>query len=294
MQHAQPITLNVAKALLPARPTGAHKGTFGHVYVLAGSRGFTGAARLCCEAAYRSGAGLVTLGTPRPLADVMASVLVETMTQPLPATPHETFSAAAVEPALSAAATKSAVAIGPGLSQHDETARFVQGFLHRCSLPCVVDADALNALRGNVPVLKVHAAHRVITPHPGEMARLLGCDAATVQRDRAEVAGTFARECACVVVLKGAATIVAAPDGEIFANTTGNSGLASGGTGDVLTGIIGGLLAQGMSARDAAVVGVFVHGLAGDMASKEFTRRSMIARDVIIYLPQAWKELGEV
>jgi hydroxyethylthiazole kinase-like uncharacterized protein yjeF len=294
MSDSMQITLDYAKGLLPPRPGGAHKGTFGHLYVLAGSRGFTGAARLCVESAYRSGTGLVTLGIPEPLGDIVASVLVEAMSHVLPSTSEETLAASAVEPAISAAAVRDAVVIGPGLSQHHETARFVQAFLMRCSKPCIVDADGLNALRGNIDALHALAAPRIITPHPGEMARLLELDIASIQAKREGIARSFAKQCNSVVVLKGANTVVADSGGDVFVNTTGNSGLATGGTGDVLSGVIGGLLAQGMPPRDAAALGVYVHGLAGDLASKVYTRRGMIARDVIAHLPDAWKILGEV
>ena len=252
----------------------------------------TGAARLCCEAAYRSGAGLVTLGTPAPLAEVMAAVLVEAMTLPLPSTEGDSISSIGVKQAIDAAEARTAALLGPGLSQHPDTVEFVEGFLGLCTAPCVVDADGLNCVANDLDMLGP-GGPRVITPHPGEMARLTGKTAGEIQLNRDATAIAFASAHNCVVALKGANTVIAAPSGECYVNTTGNSGLATGGTGDVLAGIVGALLAQGMSPLHAAIVGVHIHGLAGEIAAKAYTRRAMIARDVIEKLPEAWRLLGE-
>jgi ADP-dependent NAD(P)H-hydrate dehydratase / NAD(P)H-hydrate epimerase len=285
------IDIAVAKSLLRERPADAHKGTFGHLFVLAGSRGFTGAAKLVCEAAMRSGVGLVTLGVPNPLADCIASALTETMTLPLAATIAESFTKDALEPALAFARDKQAVALGPGLSQHPSTQAFVLAFVKRCPVPMLIDADGLNALASSPDALCDISAPRVLTPHPGEMARLLKKTTADVQRDRPAAASEATRRFQCVVVLKGHRTIIATPGGELFENTTGNAGLAKGGTGDVLAGLIGGLLAQGMSPRDAAILGVYVHGLAGDYAAAAKTQRGMVAMDVVHALHEAWRHL---
>jgi NAD(P)H-hydrate epimerase len=285
------IDIALARSLLPERPADVHKGTFGHLFVLAGSRGFTGAAKLVCEAAMRSGVGLVTLGVPNPLADCMAAALTETMTLPLTATFDESFSKYAVKPALAFARDKQAVALGPGLSQHPSTRAFVLAFVKRCPVPMLIDADGLNALAPCPDALRDVSVPRVITPHPGEMARLLETTTADIQRDRPAAAREATRRFQCVVVLKGHRTIVATPGGEMFENTTGNAGLAKGGTGDVLAGLIGGLLAQGMSPRDAAILGVYVHGLAGDYAAAAKTQRGMVAMDVVHVLPEAWRHL---
>ncbi len=282
-------------ALLPPRPADGHKGTFGHLFVLAGSRGFTGAARFVCEAAYRSGVGLVTLGVPRPLADIFAVSLRETMTLPLPATDAESFAHAGLAHALAFARGKSAVALGPGLSLYPETAQFARDMASECPAPMVVDADGLNALSiegtfegfgGDSP-----AGPRVFTPHPGEMARLTGKSAADINQARAEIAVAAAAEWNVVMVLKGHGTLVAAPDGRAVRCPSGNSGLATGGSGDVLTGIIASLLAQGAEAFDAARLGVYAHGLAGDIAARRMTSRAMVAGDIIDALPEAWREL---
>lgn len=286
------IDKDFVRTLLPARPEAAHKGTFGHVFIIAGSRGFTGAAKLAADGAARSGAGLVTVGTPRTLGDVIASALTEPMSLLLPATEQESVSEAAIEPALAFAADKNAVVLGPGLSQHPETCRFVRAFVRRCSAPMIVDADALNCLAGAAEVLeRKDGAARIVTPHPGEMARLAQRSTAEIQLNRAAAAAAFATLHACVVVLKGHQTIVTDGPGNVFTNPTGNSGLATGGTGDVLAGLVGGLLAQGMTALHAAVLGVYLHGLAGDLAAQAFSERGMIAGDVVAAIPGAWRAI---
>lgn len=277
------------RALLPERPQQSHKGTFGHLFVLAGSRGFTGAAKLACEAAGRSGVGLVTLGIPQSLSDVFGASLREAMSVSLPGTYAWSLSLNALEMALEFAADKQAVVVGPGLSRYPDTVAFAQQFISRCPVPMVVDADALNALSECPEILTVLQAPCILTPHPGEMARLTGKTTAEVQEDRENCARQVAGQWQCVVVLKGHRTVIAGPDGEWAINTTGNNGLAKGGTGDVLAGLLGGLLAQGMAPFDAACAGVFVHGLAGDLAAARFTARGMVAGDLIDLLPEAWR-----
>jgi NAD(P)H-hydrate epimerase len=210
------------------------------VFVIAGSRGFTGAAKLAGLAAARAGAGLVTVGVPRPLSGVVASGLMEVMTLGLRATRAESIALEAAPEALKFARDKSAVALGPGLSQQPSTQKFVQRFVGQCASPMVIDADGLNALAGRIDVLREVSNRPILTPHPGEMARLCGTSTAAVQADRETVAGRFAREHRCVVVLKGHRTVVAGEDGAVYVNPTGNAGMATGGTGDVLTGLLGG------------------------------------------------------
>lgn len=289
------LTLEMVRGLLPKRPDNAHKGSFGHLFVLAGSRGFTGAGRLTCEAACRAGAGLVTLGIPKTLADIAAMTLLEAMSLPLPGTEQESLSSDALQPALDFAADKSAVALGPGLSQHPDTVTFVHRFLPACPVPLLVDADGLNALSKDPDLLHQRARQSgvatVLTPHPGEMARLMRSGTKNVQENREGVACAFAENYEVVLALKGAGTIIATPEGHCVRNSTGNQGLASGGTGDVLSGIIGGLLAQRLPAYDAACIGVYLHGLAADLAIHNKSPRSLIARDVIAALPEAWHTL---
>lgn len=283
---------------LPARPRDGHKGTFGHLFVLAGSRGLSGAARLACEAACRSGAGLVTLGVPKPLADSLEAALLETMTLSLPATDMETLSSSALPHALAFANGRQAAVVGPGLSRHADTALLAREMALRCAVPTVLDADALHALCREEPFEGFPVTGdgatpppRVMTPHPGEMSRLTGMAVAEIQTDREGAAARFAERWRAVVVLKGRHTVIAAPDGRLAVNPTGNQGMATGGTGDVLSGIIGALLAQGAEAWEAACAGVYAHGLAGDIAARLKTPRALIAGDLLETLPEAWREL---
>jgi ADP-dependent NAD(P)H-hydrate dehydratase / NAD(P)H-hydrate epimerase len=290
---AEEITAKTVRHLLPARPWDGHKGTFGHVFILGGSRGFTGATKLAAIAAGRSGAGLVTVGIPSSLADIIATSTTECMTLPLPATATESLAGAALEPALEFAATKQAIALGPGISQNPGTHEFVVEFVRRCPAPTVIDADGLNCLGEDPEVLLEAAGPRILTPHPGEMARLTEQPISTIQEEREAAAVQFAERYRCVVVLKGQGTVVADGQAAPHINTTGNSGMATGGTGDILTGLIGGLLAQGMTGMNAALLGVYLHGLAGDIAAERKTARALIASDVNDALPEAWRTIEQ-
>lgn len=261
------ITATYARALLPARQPWAHKGTSGRVIVVAGSPGLTGAAALAATAAVRTGAGLVTLAVAESLSPIMAVKLTEVMTKPLPETASGALGLAAVPLIDELAATADALAIGPGLGRDHETAEAVREIVHTAICPLVIDADGLNALAGYTDILLDAAALPVLTPHPGELSRLTGLPVAAINADRLAVAREAAARFGAIVVLKGAGTVVAYPDGEAFINTTGNAGMATGGTGDVLTGVIAALIAQGLTSHDAAVAGVYIHGLAGDMAA---------------------------
>jgi len=283
------ITADLARSFLPERAADAHKGTFGHLFIIAGSRRFTGAPRMVALGALRSGVGLATVGCPAAISAIISSALLESMILELPPTRNGAIAEAAVGPALSFAKDKEAVVVGPGLGMLWDTREFVVGFLRNDHPPAVVDADGLNAVAE-------HSAfdglkNCVITPHPGEMGRLMNMSPKDVQGDRAAAAANCAQRTNAVTVLKGHGTIVALPDGQCFLNHTGNVGMASGGTGDVLAGMIGALLAQGLSPADAARVGVFVHGLAGDIAVEKVGARSLIAGDVIDALPTAWQAL---
>lgn len=292
-------TLESVRTLIPPRPSDGHKGTFGHVFIVAGSKGFTGAPKLCALGAGRSGAGLVTVGIPASLSDSISSSLLEAMSLALPCTEAGTLSHAAVTPAAAFATDRKTVVLGPGLSQNPETETFVRKFvtvLRSLDIPMVLDADGINnvacsKLRTILGVLPGDSAPLILTPHPGEMARLLNLTIAQVQADRIKSARKIARAHQCVVALKGHRTVVAAPDGRISINTTGNAGMGTGGSGDVLSGILGGLLAQGMGAYQATVLGVYLHGLAGDIAAREKTERGMIAGDIAEAIPAAWRIL---
>lgn len=283
--------------LLPSRQEteNSNKGTYGHVAVFAGSLGFLGAACLASDSAARMGAGLVTLSVPNgAFLPAMTRISPVIMTTGLPETSAHTFALSALAPALTLVDRCDAAAIGPGISvaQDPDTGKFVESFVQQCAKPLVIDADALTALskladRGQACVAK-RTAPTVLTPHPGEMGRLMGITTAQVQAERRSVVEECARHYNCVVLLKGARTLIATPEGAIAINTTGNAGMGNGGTGDVLTGIIGSLLAQGLTAFDAARVGAYVHGLAGDLRARDIGGEAgIIASDIIEYLPRA-------
>lgn len=276
---------------LPERPPDAHKGTFGAAIVIAGSPGLTGAAAMAAEAALRSGAGLSTLAVPVGLQDLMAAKLTEVMTRGLPQTEARTLSPGAVKAALELAEKAQAIVLGCGIGTHPETVEFVHRFVKSVRRPMIIDADGLNCLAQDTRTLEGDHGEIVLTPHPGEMSRLLGTAVEQIQSNRIDAARGAASRFHCTVVLKGARTVVADPDGRAFINPTGNVGMASGGTGDVLAGAVGGLLAQGLSALDAAVCGAYIHGKAGDIAAAKMGTAGMIAGDVLRALPQALKEL---
>jgi len=285
-----PVTLLQAsdiRSLLPQRPRTAHKGTFGHAGIIAGSAGKTGAAAMAAMAALRVGTGLVTVAAPRSVSDVLETKLLEAMVVPVPETEARTLSTQALEPLLAFAAVKTALAIGPGIGRHPETQALVHALLVGAKRPMVLDADGLNAVAGHTDILNRASGPLILTPHPGEMARLLETTAAEIQRDRLGAASRLARERHVCVVLKGAGTIVATPDGRLAVNPTGNPGMATAGAGDVLTGILVGLLAQGLAPWDAVYAGVFLHGLAGDLVAIEQGEAGMIAGDIIQAVPRA-------
>lgn len=269
--------------LLPEREPGTHKGDYGHVLLVAGSPGKAGAAILAARAAVRSGAGLVTAAVPESILDVVDLGSIESMTLPL----------RSLDQALDAAEGKSVLAMGPGLGQEDGTAEAIRRIAGEVSLPLILDADGINAFAGRAAELAGRSAETVLTPHPGELGRLLGMSTSEVQDDRIAAARRAAVEAEAVVVLKGHRTLVATPGGEVHVNTTGNPGMASGGTGDVLTGLIAGLSAQGLGALDAARLGVYLHGLAGDLAAARTGETALAAGDLLTYLPAAFLELEE-
>jgi hydroxyethylthiazole kinase-like uncharacterized protein yjeF len=288
---------DVAK-LIPARVNSRNinKGTYGHVLVFAGSKAVAGAPVMVAEAAMRTGAGLVTLVVPESIRiPVMSRVSSAVMTRALPENTHGNFgnNSSAVSLLLIRKATS--VAIGPGIGLEAETFFFLKAMIENCSLPLVLDADALTLLsrepdRG-ASLMKRRQAPSILTPHPGEMARLLGLTTPVVQADRIHAVMTAAKTYACVVMLKGAGTLIATPDGSLYENPTGNPGMATGGTGDVLTGVVAALLSQKLEPFPAAFVGAYLHGLAGDLAAKSIgTFTGLIATDVIAHLPKAIAE----
>lgn len=272
---------------LPPRAADAHKGTFGKVLVVAGSVGMSGAAVLAGTATLRGGAGLVQVATPEPVGPLVASAQPCLMTVWLPADRRGRLSRAALPELLALARSATAVVLGPGLGQSLDLLILVPTLLEQVARPVVLDADGLNALSTHTEILNRREAPTVLTPHPGEFARLTGLDTKAVQADRRNVALEFARRHRAVLVLKGAGTLVT--DGRrLYTNTTGNPGMATGGSGDVLAGLLGALLAQGVEAFDAAVLGVYLHGRAGDLARDEVGETSLIATDLLDHLPAAF------
>jgi NAD(P)H-hydrate epimerase len=279
--------------LVPRREPDTHKGTYGHLLVLAGSRGKTGAAIMGCRAAMRAGTGLVTLAAPRSLNDIFAGALIEVMTEPLRDRPDEQPEPLGDEEWRRLLDKKSAVLFGPGLGVSDWCLTALRWLMQNLGTPWVIDADGLNALAQEPRRLRSARTPPVLTPHPGEMARLSGSDTKSVNENRVEVARRFAGDYHCHVVLKGARTVIATAGGKVFINPTGNPGMASGGMGDVLAGMLAGFLAQGMAIEDALRLGVFLHGFAGDLVASAKGEIGMIASDVIEMLPAATKTLAE-
>jgi hydroxyethylthiazole kinase-like uncharacterized protein yjeF len=281
-------------SLLAPRAREANKGSYGHVLVIGGSLGKAGAAAMAGFAAVRAGAGLATVATPKSVLATVANFHPELMTEPLPETEKGTIALAAAGLALEELLKRKTLAIGPGISRHAQTAEFVRGILKRTAeaTAMVVDADALNAFEGFHERLSGHGRTVVITPHPGEMSRLTGLSIAEIQANRLEVARKFAREHELTVVLKGHRTLVASPDGTVWVNPTGNPGMATGGTGDILTGIIAGLIAQHPKrAFEATTLAVYLHGLAGDLARDSLGENSLVATDLLRFLPQAFARM---
>ena len=273
------------------RAPDAHKGSVGDVLLIAGSRGKTGAAALAAEATLRAGAGLVTVATSASAQAMLVNqARTEVMTEALTETASGAISAEALEPALQLARERTVIAIGPGLSSNEEsTRRFVLEFVQQRRCPIVLDADGLNALAPWPESLRGSAELPIIiTPHPGEMARLMNKTNAEVVADRVGIARELATKQHLIVVLKGSRSIIAAPDGSVFVNPTGNAGMATAGAGDVLTGLLSGLLAQRpQTPLEAVVTGVYLHGLAGDIAAAQLGQRSLIASDITNHLSEA-------
>lgn len=276
------------RRVLKPRSSDTHKGTYGHVLVLGGSTGKTGAAYMSAMGAMRAGAGLATIGLPASLNAVMEAKTTEVMTAPLQQTPDGTLGGASFAGAKKLMEGKSAAVMGPGMGVSDDVAAFVEKLVKEArDMPVVIDADGLNSIAGRLGMLKKRRAGAVLTPHPGEAARLLGMSASSVQSDRVAAAKKISEKSGSVVVLKGAATVIAGPGGEVYINPTGNAGLATAGTGDVLSGMIGGLLSQGLSALDAAVCAVYIHGACADEIKKANAGDAgMMATDLLALIPR--------
>lgn len=286
------ITAGLIKELLPKRDPDGHKGTFGHLLVVGGSEGMTGSVTLTATSALRVGAGMVTIALPRSVCPMVEAKTLEVMTKPLAETEEGTISTEAIESLMGLSSKMKAIVIGPGLARNINTADLVKNFLAQLNMPVVVDADGLAALAGEAEFTTGLKAPLILTPHPGEMARLMELSIAQVQAERLDVALACARKYQAYTVLKGSRTIVATPDGQVYLNLRGNSGMATAGSGDVLAGVIGSLLAQGMSPLKACICGVYLHSLAGDLAAKDLGENSLIAGDLISYFPEAFRSIS--
>lgn len=273
------------------RPDDSNKGTLGSLLCICGSYGMAGAAIMAGKAALRCGIGLLKIAVPKSIYPVCATNILESVYYPLEETSNGVISSKNTDFLLEMCEKSSAVVIGCGLSVCDDTKNLVQSVITNCEKPLVIDADALNCICNKPEILKNLKAPAIITPHPGEMARLLHSTPKTVNSNRENTAIDFAKKFGVVTVLKGAGTIIASPDGEVYINHTGNSGMATGGSGDVLSGIIGSLLAQGAAPINAAAAGVFLHGTIGDLAAEKLGKISMLPTDMIDMIPKAYLKL---
>jgi NAD(P)H-hydrate epimerase len=285
------LTREMIGAWFQSRDAQSHKGTTGHLLVIGGSPGKTGAAAMTSQAAMRMGAGLVTLAIPKSLNSAMESQLTEVMTVPLPENADQTLGLSAYGRIMGQLERKNGLAIGPGLGAAKATKNLVKRLIQTSPVPVVVDADALNALVGSLSCLEDLKVPIVMTPHPGEMARLVGKTSSAVQQERVREAHDFATTHKVHLVLKGARTVIGHPDGTVHINTTGNPGMASGGMGDVLTGMISSLIVQGLSVRQAVNASVYLHGCAGDFLARSMGAVGFLASDVIDILPG---QIGEL
>jgi len=297
------LEINRIRSLIPKRRRYSHKGDYGHVFIVAGSRGKTGAAIMAARACLRTGAGLVTIGVPESLVTVFESRVTEEMTLPLPDTGNGSLSARAGKVILDFLSTKGDVlCIGPGIGVSDDIERMVSDMIGSINVPVVIDADAINSIH-DLRVLRGCRSQVVMTPHPGEMARLISKTESpgkglkeiikAIEEDRINTALNFASDNGLFLVLKGVPTIIANPEGDVFINPTGNPGMATAGTGDVLTGMIGSLIGQGLNALNASILAVYIHGLAGDIAKERKGEQSLIASDIIEAIPEAIKRLED-
>jgi NAD(P)H-hydrate epimerase len=293
------LQLNVITArdfapLVAPRPAESNKGNYGHVLVVGGSLGKAGSVAMAGMSALRAGAGLATVAAPKAVLPTVSAFHPEVMTEPLPETSAGTIAAGAIEHLEELLKGKTVVGIGPGISRFPETSELVRTLINKIELPTVLDADGLNAFEGRTSELSGQGRVLVITPHPGEMARLAACSTADVQKDRLGVARKFAREHELIVVLKGNRTLVVQPNGDTWVNTTGNPGMSTGGTGDILTGMVAAMIAQNKNqVLPAVIAAVHLHGLAGDVVRESVGEHSMVATDLLQGLPQAFRRVEQ-
>lgn len=275
------------------RKRDTHKGTYGHLFILSGSLGKTGAAVMAAKAALKMGAGLVTVGTPQSCLRIIARSMIELMSEPLPETPDGKFSEEALDKILKLLEGKDALLLGPGISTHESTSKLVFSLLPQIKVPLVLDADALNILASKKNLLKSLSKPVVLTPHPGEFARLLGLSTKEVVERKLELVPQFAKEYGVFLVLKGYRTLISSPEGNVYINPTGNPGMATAGTGDVLSGMIASMVIQEKDILEALLAAVYTHGLSGDIVAKKVGERPLTAGNIITYLPSALKIMSE-
>jgi len=286
------LTPDLIRSILRARAPDAHKGDTGHLFVIAGSPGKTGAASMTAISAMRAGAGLVTLGIPSSLNSILESQVVEVMTYPLPETVDNTLGEASFDTIMDLLSDKKCLALGPGLGTTVETKTLVHRIIKESNKPIVIDADGLNCLVGHTEILRGLSVPIILTPHPGEMARLIDTTAGDIQKNRIYFARKFSEKFQIHLVLKGAGTVIAHPDGKVFINPTGNSGMASGGMGDVLTGIIAGFIAQGYTPETASHLGVYLHGAVADALAESIGPYGFLATEVMDAIPKEMNTLA--
>jgi NAD(P)H-hydrate epimerase len=277
--------------ILAKRSPESHKGRNGHCLIVAGSRGKVGAAGLAARAALRSGAGLVTIACPSSIQPILHGLLMEAMTEAFPETPSGTISDEAFDPILDAARGKTVLALGPGLGQDAPTVRLVHQLVSQSPVPLVIDADGLNAIAQHPETLLQIRQPAILTPHPGEMARLAGTGVPEIQSERIRHARSFATRYGCYLILKGARSILALPDGFVYVNPTGNPGMATAGMGDVLTGMIAGFMAQGFGPGLSCLAAVYLHGAAGDRLARNVGPRGYLASELADVLPSLFQEM---
>ncbi len=287
------ITRERCRNILRTRKGNSHKGTYGHLLVLAGSTGKSGAAYLCSVGAARAGTGLVTIGIPNTIAGSMEQKTTEVMTDPVEDSGKGVFGMSSLDDIRRISAGKSVIATGPGISTSGDTADFLYALLEETELPVVADADAITLIARNKSILRKTRHPLILTPHPGEMSRLCDTNSGNIQKNRIGYSLEFAKRYGVFLVLKGARTIVSTPDGKLYINPTGNPGMASGGMGDILTGVIAGFLSQGYSHEESCIISVFLHGLAGDMIAEHYGSFGYLASEVADILPEAADELLE-
>lgn len=293
--HGEQLTLIDGKFVsskIPKRAKNSNKGDFGKVLCVCGSLGMAGAACMCATAALRCGAGLVTVMVPKSIYVPVASKLNECMVYPLEETSQGSISHCAIDKIKEAAQSASALVIGCGLSRNEETSLLVRELISDIKCPVILDADGINAFEGHIDLLRTSSSKLILTPHPGEMSRLCGKSISDIQSSRLDTAREFAKSNGVVVMLKGANTIVASPDGKSYVNPTGNPGMSKGGSGDILAGITASFAAQGMPADSAACCGAYIHGLAGDRTAFKLSQYGMIPTDMFLEIPQIFREMS--